>query len=100
MTSPWFEFFVKEDPKKYLSQLHIPVLALNGELDAQVLADQNIAGIKQAVNSSKLTTTIYAGLNHLFQPAVTGLPEEYSQIDITFSEQVSIDISRWIKSLG
>jgi pimeloyl-ACP methyl ester carboxylesterase len=100
MTSPWFEFFIKEDPKKYLSQLHIPVLALNGELDAQVLAEQNITGIKQAVNSSKLTTTIYSGLNHLFQPAVTGLPKEYSQIDITFSEQVSIDISRWIKSLG
>lgn len=100
MTSPWFEFFVKEDPKKYLSQLDIPVLALNGELDAQVLANQNVTGIKQAVDSSQLTTTIYPGLNHLFQPAVTGLPEEYSKIDITFSEQVSTDISRWIKSLG
>ncbi len=100
MTSPWFNFFIKADPKKYLSQLHIPVLALNGELDVQVLPEQNIMGIKQAVDSSKLSTTIYPGLNHLFQPAETGLPEEYTTIDITFSEQVSSDISRWIKSLG
>jgi len=98
MTSPWFEYFLKTDPKKHLSQLHMPVLALNGELDAQVLATQNIAGIKEAVSPSKLTTKVYLGLNHLFQPATTGLPEEYSEIDITFSEQVSIDISQWIKS--
>lgn len=98
MTSPWFEYFLQTDPKKYLSQLDMPVLALNGELDAQVLANKNIAGIKQAVNPAKLTTKVYLGLNHLFQPATTGLPEEYSEIDITFSEQVSIDISQWIKS--
>ena len=98
MTSPWFEYFLQTDPKKYLSQLHMPVLALNGELDAQVLPHQNIAGIEEAVSPEKLTTKVYPGLNHLFQPAVTGLPEEYSEIDITFSEQVSIDISQWIKS--
>jgi len=100
MTSPWFEYFLKTDPKKHLSQLKIPVLALNGELDAQVLATQNIAGIKEAVSHSNLTTKVYLGLNHLFQPATTGLPEEYSKIDITFSEQVSVDISQWIKSQG
>jgi len=98
MTSPWFDYFVKTDPKKYLSKLHMPVLALNGELDVQVLANQNIAGIKQAVSPSNLTTKVYKGLNHLFQPATTGLPKEYSKIDITFSEHVSIDISQWIKS--
>jgi len=100
MTSPWFEYFIQTNPQKYLSQLHMPVLALNGELDAQVLAKQNIAGIKQSVNPTKLTTKIYPKLNHLFQPATTGLPNEYGEIDITFSEQVSIDISKWIKSLG
>lgn len=98
MTSPWFEYFLKSDPKKYLSKLQMPVLALNGELDVQVLAKQNIAGIKKAVDSEKLTTKIYPNLNHLFQPAKTGLPEEYSKIEITFSEQVSDDISQWIKS--
>lgn len=100
MKSPWFEYFLQTDPKKYLSQLDMPVLALNGELDAQVLAKQNIAGIKQSVNPAKLTTKIYLGLNHLFQPATTGLPKEYSEFDITFSEQVSHDISKWIKALG
>ncbi len=100
MKTPWFEYFVKTTPQKYLSQLQMPVLALNGELDAQVLAKQNVTGIQKAVNSKNLTTKIYPGLNHLFQPAATGLPKEYSEIEITFSEQVSMDISKWIKSLS
>lgn len=100
MTSPWFKYFVKTDPKVFLAKLNIPMLALNGSLDVQVLAEQNIAGIKQSVKPNKLTTKIYNGLNHLFQPAKTGLPEEYSKIDITFSEKVSDDISRWIKELN
>lgn len=100
MTSPWFEYFVKTDPKQFLSQLKMPMLALNGELDAQVLADKNIDGIKQAVNSGKLTSKTYPGLNHLFQPATTGLPNEYGQIETTFSEQVIDDIANWINKLG
>lgn len=99
MTSPWFQYFVQSDPKKHLSQLHIPVLALNGALDAQVLADPNIEGFQQSVKPALLTTQIYPGLNHLFQPAETGLPEEYGKIDITFSESVTKDIVHWLLRL-
>lgn len=96
LSSPWFQYFIKTDPKFFLSQLEMPVLALSGSLDSQVLAEKNIAGITTAVTNNKLTTRIYSGLNHLFQPAITGLPKEYATIDITFSTKVSDDISQWI----
>lgn len=100
LTSPWFKFFIETDPSIYLAKLTMPVLALNGELDSQVLPMQNIAGIKKSISSNSLTTKIYPNLNHLFQPAKTGLPNEYGQIDITFSEIVSDDIVQWLTALN
>ena len=96
LSSPWFQYFIKTDPKLFLSQLSMPMLALSGSLDSQVLAEKNIAGIEKAVTKNMLTTRIYPGLNHLFQPAKTGLPKEYADIDTTFSPKVSKDMSQWI----
>jgi len=99
LNTDWFRTFVKTDPKEYLSQLTIPVLALNGSLDVQILAKQNIAGINESVDAQYLTTKVYSGLNHLFQPATTGLPTEYGQIEMTFSPEVVTDVATWIKAL-
>lgn len=96
MTSDWFRYFVKTDPKTFLAKLQTPVLALNGELDVQVLAKKNLEGIRQAVASPLLTVKSYPGLNHLFQPATTGLPAEYAKIEVTFSANVSDDIANWV----
>ncbi|MGB0835850.1 MAG: alpha/beta fold hydrolase [Psychrobium sp.] len=96
LSSSWFKYFVKTDPKRFLARLKTPVLALNGALDSQVLAEKNIAGIKSSVPQNLLTTRIYPGLNHLFQPANSGLPKEYSTIETTFSAKVAKDISQWI----
>ena len=99
MTSPWFKYFIKTDAKTFLAKLKLPVLALNGGLDAQVLAKENIAGIQQAIPLKYLTTRVYPKLNHLFQPAITGLPQEYSKSEITFSQQVIDDMVRWLNKL-
>jgi len=99
LDSPWFRTFVKTDPADYLSQLSIPVFAINGALDVQVLAEQNIARIEKYVADKYLTSKIYPQLNHLFQPATTGLPNEYVQIETTFSPQVANDVAQWIKSI-
>lgn len=98
LSSPWFRFFVKAQPADYLANVTAPILALNGELDSQVLADANLNGILQATNH-RATIKKLAGLNHLFQPALTGLPSEYSESDITFSESSADEISQWIVSL-
>jgi len=94
--TPWFRTFVKADPAIYLPKINVPVLALNGGKDLQVVATTNIEGFKQHVKSDLLVTKIYDNLNHLFQPAKTGLPGEYAEIDITFSPKVAKDIAQWV----
>lgn len=97
--SPWFRFFVKYDPRPTLEQVTIPVLALNGGKDLQVDPKQNLPEIEKALKSAgnkNYKIVELPGLNHLFQPATTGAPTEYSTIDTTFSEDALKLMKEWI----
>ncbi len=99
LLSPWFRFFLKFDPKPYLENLTIPVLALNGEKDLQVPPKENLAGIEKALKIAGNTNyRIYElpGLNHLFQNSKTGSPREYGEIEETFSAEALKIIRDWI----
>ncbi len=98
--NPWFRFFVRHDPRPALSQLEVPVLALNGELDLQVDADQNLPVIEAALRSGgnqDATVVRMPGLNHLFQHATIGSPAEYAAIDETMSPEVLDLVRDWIR---
>ncbi|HEV7787237.1 MAG TPA: alpha/beta fold hydrolase, partial [Thermoanaerobaculia bacterium] len=72
--SPWFRYFLTYDPRPALRRVKVPVLALNGELDLQVIADQNLPEIEKALKeggNKDFTLKRLPGLNHLFQPAKT-----------------------------
>ena len=95
----WLRFFVKSDPAVILQKVKCPVLAINGQKDCQVLAEKNINGIAQALSKSgndAVTTKIFSGLNHLFQQAGTGLPDEYGKIEQTMDPKVPEFIAKWI----
>jgi hypothetical protein len=97
--SPWFRLFLKFDPRPYLENLKIPVLALNGELDLQVDSRQNLPEIEKALKSggnTKYTIKSLPGLNHLFQRAQTGGVNEYAKIEETISPEVLKIMSEWI----
>ena len=97
MMNPWFRDFVRHDPRPALEKLRCPVLVLNGELDLQVLADQNLPQIRQALaGNRRVTVHRLPGLNHLFQPATTGSPDEYVQIEQTIDPKVLVLIQEWI----
>lgn len=98
MLTPWFRDFVRYDPAPALRKLRCPVLVLNGELDLQVLPDQNLPAIEQALSSNRRRVTVHRlpGLNHLFQPAKTGSPQEYAAIEQTVDPQVLTIIGDWI----
>ncbi|MCX6252795.1 MAG: dienelactone hydrolase family protein [Bacteroidetes bacterium] len=101
VTSPWFRTFLTLDPEFYLSKVKCPVLALNGELDVQVLADENLQAIEKALifaGNSRYEIEKLPGLNHLFQTAKTGAPDEYSKIEETISPVVLEKIASWILS--
>ena len=71
-------------PLEYLSQITCPIIALQGEKDVQVLP-LNIDLLKE--HCPKARTQLFAGLNHLFQPASTGSPREYARIEITIAPE-------------
>ena len=66
----------------------------------QFFPAENLAGfsrlLKKAGNKDFKTLEL-AGLNHLFQTAVTGNPDEYAMIDETISPAVLQVITDWIK---
>lgn len=84
-----------------VSKISIPVLAMNGTLDQQVVPD-NLKLIEQRLQSNtriKSKTILFKGLNHMFQPAKTGMPDEYDTIEVTIDQNVVNEIIKWITNL-
>ncbi len=98
--SKWFRFFLAHDPKPTLSQVTCPVLAINGALDIQVPAEENLAAVSQALaegGNTHVTTKCLAQLNHLFQTAQTGAISEYAQIEETMAPMTLKTMGDWIQ---
>ena len=94
--SPWMRYFLTYDPRPALERTTVPVLALNGDLDLQVDAEQNLTAIAAALRGSGNDDVVVhrlPGLNHLFQHAKTGLINEYGTIEETMSPEV-LDLIR------
>lgn len=96
---PWYRWFARYDPAPVLRRLRVPILALNGSLDRQVLAAENLAGIRAALaGNPDATVTELPGLNHLFQHGRTGGLGEYADIEETFAPTALETISAWISA--
>ena len=99
LTSPWFRYFLTYDPAIALRKVTCPVLVLNGEKDKQVLPEQNLPPIRQALTQAgnkHFEVDELPGLNHLFQTANTGSPAEYAGIEETMSPVALEKINTWI----
>jgi pimeloyl-ACP methyl ester carboxylesterase len=99
LNSPWFRYFVRYDPSTALEKVECPVLAMIGQKDTQVPAEQNLPAIRKALtagSNKNFEVVEMPGLNHLFQPAKTGSPTEYSQIETTIAPAALEKISSWI----
>ena len=80
--------------------IDVPVLALYGRKDLQVPPDQNADPMRTALDESPsddVTVRVLGGLNHLLQPADTGLPTQYAQIDTTMAPRALQAVSSWIR---
>jgi len=99
LSNPWMRRFIAFEPKDFLQNLTIPVLAINGLKDTQVDGLTNLNAIAEimATNGNEdVTITPLLDLNHLFQPADTGAPTEYGNIDITFDPAALEAIGSWL----
>ncbi|MCW9706015.1 alpha/beta hydrolase family protein [Fodinibius salsisoli] len=101
VTSPLFRSLIDYNPTQDLTQLDIPVLAIFGEKDLQVLPQPNSTQMRNALKQGKapFTIEIIPSANHLFQKAKTGLPTEYGTLGETFSDSFWQVITEWIQNL-
>lgn len=99
LQSPWMRFFLTYDPVPALRAMDCPVLVIIGSKDVQVLPDLNLPPMRQAFvdgGNGDFEIVEIEGLNHLFQTAGTGSPNEYAQIDETFAPAALDVIGDWI----
>ena len=97
----WFRGLLAYDPRPNLTKLTVPVLAVNGSKDLQVLAGQNLPAIKGAMSANRdLTTVELSGVNHLLQTATTGAAGEYADITETVAPSALKVIGDWVAARG
>jgi pimeloyl-ACP methyl ester carboxylesterase len=98
---PWMRFFLAYDPAPTLEKVRCPVLAMLGELDMQVPPIGNAEPLRKALEKGdrRSKVVVLPKLNHLFQEARTGSPNEYASIEQTMSPQALGTISEWIETV-
>jgi fermentation-respiration switch protein FrsA (DUF1100 family) len=99
LLSPWYQFFMTYDPMPALKDVTCPVLAINGSKDLQVPSQLNLSLIEQALQeggNKNYTVLELADLNHLFQTAQTGSPDEYYLIEETMSPVALEVMGDWL----
>jgi fermentation-respiration switch protein FrsA (DUF1100 family) len=88
---------VSHDPAPALSTLRIPVLAFFGSKDVQVPPVQHAQLMRDLLGAGPdATVTVLDGLNHLMQPAGSGLPTEYESIETTVDPVALDTVTGWL----
>lgn len=96
---PFLRISLMSNPQIDWRAVRCPVLALNGSLDHQVPAKQNLAGIIAALRAGgnkKVEAIELPSLNHLFQTAKTGDEDEYAAIDENMAPSVLERIASFV----
>jgi len=103
MLSPWMQRWIVLEPTEYFAKLSCPVMVLQGGIDRQVVAEDNlpptVAALARAGNTD-VTVRLIPGLNHLLQKATTGVPAEYASIEQTMDEGAIDAVVTWVGRVG
>lgn len=97
--SPQYVSLLNANAADDWAQTTVPVLALFGAKDLQVLADSNIVAIEAALaeaGNTDVTVVNFPEANHLFQAAITGNPSEYATLEQAFVPEFLPTIIDWL----
>jgi uncharacterized protein len=99
LQSPWVTEFLQTDPGADWREARVPILALYGGKDVQVLAEQNAPALAEelATDARSLSAiVIIPDANHLFQHAITGAPGEYGSLEQVFTPDFLPTLVDWV----
>ncbi|XBB68534.1 alpha/beta fold hydrolase [Nocardioides sp. WV_118_6] len=86
------------DPQPALRALRVPTLAFFGSKDIQVPPSLNEPLMRRFLSEdADATVHVFAGANHLMQPATSGTPDEYAQITTTIDPDVLTYVTTWLE---
>jgi len=92
-------YFLRYQPRQYLSQINCPILALNGSKDIQVVP-ANLDAIVASATQAEVTAHELPDLNHLMQKCITGQVKEYALISETIYPPVLDTLVSWMSERG
>ena len=98
---PYEAALLVTDAPAYWHNVKCPVLALNGTLDLQVPAVENLSGIRSALTAggnAQIQIEAVPSLNHLFQTATSGLEEEYASLQETIAPAVLQRVATFVST--
>ena len=95
--SDWYHSLVASDPRPDLALIEVPILALYGGLDMQVLSSQNEPAFMEATaGNTDATAVVLPDANHLFQAAETGAIIEYGTLADEFTADFLPTLVDWV----
>ncbi len=98
VSSPWMRTFIALDPAPAIHRIDVPLLILFGERDVQVAPARNLPSFQAGALEcpTKPEIVVIPKVNHLFQPAITGMPDEYATIKVEMDQEVLKKIVDWV----
>ena len=100
LQTPYMKHFLALDARPVLGGIACPVLALAGSKDLQVEPGRNLDALRNGLGANpRNRIECLEGLNHLFQPCVTGAITEYKEIEVTFAPKALQAIVDWLSNL-
>lgn len=98
--SRWSWWILRYDPKTTYAKIKCPTLAIWGELDQQVPPEVNLPLMNQSFNhNAGFRPIVLRQLNHNFQSAVSGHPDEYETINESVSPVAFYTVGDWIDKI-
>jgi len=97
----WFASFLAYDPAPDWARTTVPVLAIFGDKDVQVDAEQNAPALEDALEhagNDDVEIAVLPNANHLFQEAETGSPSEYATLPAEFTPDLVPTIVNWLQN--
>jgi alpha/beta superfamily hydrolase len=91
---------ITEPDTRLLTRIRVPILAINGDRDALVPGEQNLANWKNYAalgGNRRVRTALLSGLNHLFLPCKTCTVAEYPYLRADFSQRTLHVVTSWIQ---
>lgn len=97
LSVPWRHAFLDIDPGEAYRDIRCPVLVVQASLDRQTPPGLHSAALRAAfAGNDQVTFLMGENLNHLLQPAQSGLPSEYGDIETTIDSAMLESIVAWV----